>query len=209
MARIKAKFPVTGGRDDIRQEVERLFDSPQFARAPVMRALLSYLVEQSLAGNGDRLKAYTIAVDALGRAPSFDAQANSYPRVQVGRLRALLADYYAGNPGVGELRIAIPKGGYRVDFEEPLELGDRAPIGPAQFAGDTDGRPRFAPFQIAAGAAGAMIVGLVGWQNLRAEAETAPQSLITVALPAAENSADCAAGSGADDCGETAKRSGR
>lgn len=89
--------------------------STEFARAPVMRHLLGYLVDETLAGRGDRLKAYSVAVDALGRNADFDAQTDSYPRVQVGRLRRMLDTFYATSPPV-PLRLVIPLGAYRVQF---------------------------------------------------------------------------------------------
>lgn len=95
-------------------ELERIFASPEFTRSPVMRRLLRFLVDQTLAGRGDQLKAYSVAVDGLGRDPDFDAQTDSYPRVQVGRLRRMLDAYYArSGTGTGE-RLVIPNGAYRV-----------------------------------------------------------------------------------------------
>lgn len=107
---------ILAGSTDLRSEMARIFAAPQFERAPVMRRLLSYLVAQTLAGNGERLKAYTIAVDALGRDADFDAKQDSYPRVQVGRLRKLLDDFYAAQDTRSAIRIHIPKGAYAVDF---------------------------------------------------------------------------------------------
>lgn len=83
-----------------------------------MRRLLSYLVDETLAGRGGTLKAYSVAVDGLGRPDDFDAQSDSYPRVQVGRLRRMLDAYYA-REGDGELRIHIPPGRYLVEFAYP------------------------------------------------------------------------------------------
>ncbi len=122
MVRVRDFLPDTGDRDDILSEVVRIFEARQFARSPVMRSLLAYLVEQSVAGSGDRLKAYTIAVDALGRPPNFDAQSDSYPRVQVGRLRRLLADFYLENGVANGLQITIPKGAYAVRFDAADEV---------------------------------------------------------------------------------------
>lgn len=109
----------------IEAEIARLFAAPQFARAPVMRRLLTYLIDQTLAGNGTRLKAYTIAVDGLGRDPDFDAKQDSYPRVQVGRLRQLLDDAYAMAGSRAGVRIQIPKGAYAVEFEQADEISEQ------------------------------------------------------------------------------------
>lgn len=98
-------------------ELALVMASPEFVRSPVLRRLLEYLVEQTLAGNGERLKAYQIAVEGLGRDDSFDPQSDSYPRVQVGRLRKMLDLYYAGltpEQAEGRHRIIIPVGHYNV-----------------------------------------------------------------------------------------------
>lgn len=99
-------------------EVERLSRTPEFERAPVMRKLLSFLVRTTLAGQGDELNAYAVAVEGLGRGQDFDAMTDSYPRVQVGRLRKMLDTHYSALGRGGE-RLTIPSGGYRVDLIEP------------------------------------------------------------------------------------------
>lgn len=95
--------------------------SAEFVRAPVMRRLLDYLVRETLAGRGDQVKAYSVAVDGLGRDPDFDTQADSYPRVQVGRLRRMLDAYYARNPLISGIGLSIPNGSYKVRFFTPGE----------------------------------------------------------------------------------------
>lgn len=104
-------------------ELDRIFESEEFARSPVMRRLLRFLVDQTLAGNGDYLKAYSVAVDGLGRDPDFDAQTDSYPRVQVGRLRRMLEAYYARHGFPNAERLTIPSGAYRVYLHpvQPME----------------------------------------------------------------------------------------
>jgi len=105
------------------EELRCVISSPDFARAPIMKRLLTFLVGETAAGRGDQLKAYSVAVDGLGRAPDYDARADSYPRVQVGRLRRMLESYYAGTAPQSGMRLAIPSGRYRVALEpvEPLE----------------------------------------------------------------------------------------
>lgn len=95
-------------------ERDRVLCSPEFARSPLMAKLLSYLIEHRLANDGTRLKAYTIAIDALDKPEDFDPQADSYPRVQIGRLRRMLAVFY-GHEG-GETRLDIPLGSYEIEI---------------------------------------------------------------------------------------------
>lgn len=103
--------------DKMHQELRSVIASPDFARAPIMKRLLSFLVSETAAGRGDQLKAYSVAVDGLGRAPDYDARADSYPRVQVGRLRRMLDSYYNVTPPVDGLRLTIPSGRYRVTLQ--------------------------------------------------------------------------------------------
>lgn len=105
------------GSDRVLVELEAILASPEFQRAPVMRRLLSFLVRTTLAGRGEDLKAYSVAVDGLGRDPDFDAQTDSYPRVQVARLRKMLEIYYASAEPQDDIRFAVRPGGYRVHFE--------------------------------------------------------------------------------------------
>ena len=65
-----------------------------FSRAPLMRAFLNYVVMETLAGRGEKIIAYSIAVDALGKPTSFDAQRDPSVRVLAKRLRDSLDEYY-------------------------------------------------------------------------------------------------------------------
>lgn len=116
-------FPRGVTRERIDEELARIASAPDFARAPVMRRLLEFLVRETLAGRGESLKAYSVAVDGLGRPEDFDAQSDSYPRVQVGRLRRMLDAYYAREGAGDTLRLHIPPGQYAVFFaaEQPPE----------------------------------------------------------------------------------------
>ncbi|RDJ19818.1 hypothetical protein DWF00_04340 [Bosea caraganae] len=74
-------------------------------------------MEESLAGRGDRIKAYTIAVDVFGRGADFDGMLDPVVRIEAGRLRQALAEYYAGSGQAERIRISLPKGAYEPVFE--------------------------------------------------------------------------------------------
>lgn len=103
-------------RRKVDAELDAIEADPAFQRSPVMRRLLRFLVTETLAGRGETLKSYAIAVEALGREASFDPQTDSYPRVQVARLRKLLDAHYAHAVPVGDVQIRVPSGGYAVEF---------------------------------------------------------------------------------------------
>lgn len=167
MSIIEESGPDSSAMAAVRAETARLLSAPQFVSAPVMRRLLSYLVDQTLAGNGDRLKAYTVAVDGLGRDADFDAGQDSYPRVQVGRLRKLLDDVYDSGGSRKALRIHIPKGAYAVHFDTPA---DRERVEAEEAPADVPKGRRFAPsaerWRMAIVAVAAAFIALGAWQLL-------------------------------------------
>ncbi|UVK40883.1 hypothetical protein LHFGNBLO_002415 [Mesorhizobium sp. AR10] len=101
----------------VRETLERLLASETFGRSERARKLLRYLVEREQAGEADRLKGFSIAMDVFGKDGDFDPSTDAVVRVQAGRLRELLQHYFA-NEGVAEpVRIAIPRGGYVPSYE--------------------------------------------------------------------------------------------
>ncbi len=111
-----------------RAQVERIFQSKTFRSSDVLRHLLSYLVEASLAGTADELKEYTVAVDALGKPSSYDPRQESAVRMQVGRLRLKLAEYYRTEGVDDPVIVDLPKGGFRVVFEPRKMAFDSLPL---------------------------------------------------------------------------------
>jgi hypothetical protein len=78
--------------------------------------LLRYLAEHSLDHPGIALKEYQIATEVLGRPPGFDPQSDSTVRVQAGRLRVKLAEYYTQEGIDDPILVEIPKGSYALTF---------------------------------------------------------------------------------------------
>ncbi len=117
-----------------RAELHAVLQSGLFTRAPTLATLLSYLVERTLEGRSGEIKEYSIAVDALGRDPSFDQESDSIVRVQANRLRKRLLEYYEGPGKDHRIHITIPVGQYVPQFvEQPAERpveGAAAPAAP-------------------------------------------------------------------------------
>ena len=97
---------------EILAAVERIVTSPQMRGAPCLVAFLRFIVERALAGRPWQIKSYTIAVEALGRAPSFDPQIDPIVRVEAGRLRSALAHYYGSVGRDDPVVLYLPRGGY-------------------------------------------------------------------------------------------------
>ena len=98
--------------DDIRRELSRIVQSSTFRDSYRLTSILSFIVETTLAGNGGKLKAYTIAVEALGRGPDFDPQTDPIVRVEAVRMRQALTRYYSGVGRDDPLVIEVPRGSY-------------------------------------------------------------------------------------------------
>jgi TolB-like protein len=103
---------------EVRESLARMLSSRQFASAERRRKLLEYLVDEALAGRGGDLKEYKIGVDVYGRdASTYDPRVDPVIRVDIGRLRTKLAEYYAGEGRNDAVRIELPKGSYSVLFQ--------------------------------------------------------------------------------------------
>jgi TolB-like protein len=100
----------------VREQVERVLSSELFSSAGRHSRLLRYLVERTLAGEGDRLKEYVLGTEVFDRSDSFDPRIDSIVRVEARRLRSRLDDYYRG-PGAGDpVVITVPRGSYVPTF---------------------------------------------------------------------------------------------
>ncbi|HZQ94948.1 MAG TPA: hypothetical protein VFA67_08060 [Candidatus Sulfotelmatobacter sp.] len=94
--------------------------------------MLRYLAEHSLDRPGVALKEYQIATEVLGRPAGFDPQSDSTVRVQAGRLRVKLAEYYAQEGVSDPILVEIPKGSYALTFQlRPSKAGVQLASPPA------------------------------------------------------------------------------
>ena len=118
--------------DAVRAELERVLSSAIFQRSPKLRAFLRFVTEAVLEGQAERIKAYTIAVDALGRSPNFNPDENAIVRVDAVRLRYALKRYYDGEGGSDPIIISFSRGSYVPRFalrsSEPTRSVPLAPL---------------------------------------------------------------------------------
>src|SRR5580765_3290582 len=111
------------GREQCFQQIERLTKSHSLHSSESLCKLLRYLAEHSLDHPGVALKEYQIATEVLGRRPGFDPQSDSTVRVQAGRLRVKLAEYYGHEGADDPIFVEIPKGSYALSFQLRGKLG--------------------------------------------------------------------------------------
>jgi TolB-like protein len=110
--------------DEVRTELARILGSQCFAQAARSSDFLRYVVERSLAGEAERLKGYTIAIEVFKRPASFDAQSDPAVRVEAGRLRRRLLEYYVAEGYENPLRIDLPRGRYAPEFSYAARTHD-------------------------------------------------------------------------------------
>lgn len=180
--------------DAVREQLERVLSSELFRSAGRHSRLLRYLVERTLAGEGDQLKEYVLGTEVFDRSDSYDPRIDSIVRVEARRLRSRLEDYYRG-PGAGDpIVIAVPRGSYVPTFAAaatpavaiPTGAGAHAP--PAATATGDAGRVSSGARSVRSvavfGVAAAAILSLVGALLLNVDrspaAEASPKPSIAV-----------------------------
>jgi len=111
-------------RAQILGEIDRLVSSHTLHGSESLCKLLRYLAKQALDHPGVPLKEYQIATEVFGRQDNFDPQVDSAVRVQAGRLRSKLAEYYASEGAEDSILVELPKGMYALSFHaRPLGNG--------------------------------------------------------------------------------------
>lgn len=175
---------------EIREQVARIVESDDFRVPPRSKKFLQYVVEEVLAGRGERLKAYSIGIEVFGRDPSFDAQHDPVVRTEAARLRSALERFYLLEGVNDPLVISIPKGGYIPHFErseqadeseQPLESAGHVPD--ARFSWRQNWAAGIGALIILAGAAIWIVTGT--WKASRELSETPAALAQTPATAAA------------------------
>jgi hypothetical protein len=129
------------GREQCFQQIERLTNSHSLHSSESLCRLLRYLAEHSLDHPGVALKEYQIATEVLGRPSGFDPQSDSTVRVQAGRLRVKLAEYYTHEGLDDPVLVELPKGTYALSFHLRSPRPEAIPAAPIVF----EGKPHPAP----------------------------------------------------------------
>ena len=105
----------------VREQLGRILNSAPFLHSERRQRFLEYIVNETLAGRGERLKGYTIAVEVFGRPESFDPAVDPLVRIEAARLRDKLREYYETDGRRDRIRIDLPKGAYtpHIEFQQP------------------------------------------------------------------------------------------
>jgi len=108
-------------------QIERVINSHTFRGSPSLCKLLSYLGSHAVEQPGVSVKEYQVATEVFGRPANFDPKEDATVRVQAGRLRAKLAEYYASEGAGDSVLIDLPKGVYALEFRAKERHGTRQP----------------------------------------------------------------------------------
>jgi len=104
-------------RQIVLEQLSAVLASETFRGSERSCALLAYLVDRALSGEAERLKEYTVGVEALGRGGSFDPRVDPIVRAEASRLRRRLEKYYGSEGRGAAVAIVLPRGSYVPRFE--------------------------------------------------------------------------------------------
>jgi hypothetical protein len=105
-------------KDQLSGQIDRLVGSSVLRGSESLCKLLRYLGKQAVEHGGEPLKEYQIATEVFGRPPDFDPQLDSTVRVQAGRLRTKLTEYYSAEGSEDPVIIELPKGSYHLELRQ-------------------------------------------------------------------------------------------
>jgi TolB-like protein len=129
--------------DEVRACLRILLNHSEFNASERNKRFLTYVVEETLAGRADRIKAYNIALAAFDRNEDFDPLTDPIVRIEASRLRRSLEHYYLTAGKAERIRIDIPKGSYFATFtynEDAPAPGERS-VGDVGSAADVPTSP--------------------------------------------------------------------
>jgi hypothetical protein len=116
-------------REQYLGQIDKLVNSHVLHGSESLCKLLRYLAKHVLDHPGSPIKEYQIATEVFGRSTDFDPQLDSMVRVQAGRLRVKLAEYYGSDGAQDPVVVELPKGTYVLSFHHRAIVPNRSPTG--------------------------------------------------------------------------------
>jgi hypothetical protein len=107
------------GRQQKLEQLEKVLQSRTLQNSESLKAFLRFVVEKTVDKEDVLLKEYTIATEVFGRTDDYDPRIDSVVRVQAGRLRTKLHEYYTTEGKSDQIVIDLPKGHYHPVFNCP------------------------------------------------------------------------------------------
>lgn len=109
-------IPIDISPEQIKIQLQKISESDALKSKRVLCKLLNYITMETLEGRRDKLKGYTIGLAVFNKDCDFDADQDALVRINAGRLRRNLSNYYSNEGMNDEIIIEIPKGGYAPEF---------------------------------------------------------------------------------------------
>jgi TolB-like protein len=119
--------------EEILKQLSRMLGDDLFLRSERLSRFLRFIVEQALEGRAHELNQYAVGLAVFDKPPSFDPNIDPIVRVEAGRLRAKLREYYATSGQADSLRIGMARSGYRPFFSSLTP--ESVPLEPVGHAG--------------------------------------------------------------------------
>ena len=94
MTAIPLKFRSESDQTAVREQLDRILQQRPFVQSQRRQRFLEYIVNETLAGRGERLKGYNIALEVFDRPETFDPAVDPIVRIEAARLRDKLREYY-------------------------------------------------------------------------------------------------------------------
>jgi TolB-like protein len=113
---------------DIRRQLDRVLNSQGFLSSPRLCSFLSYVSEKKIIGEATKIKQYSIGVDVYGRELDFDPKTDPLIRIEAGRLRRKLREYYENQGKDDPVHVEIPRGNYVPNFSLPPQSLERQAV---------------------------------------------------------------------------------
>jgi TolB-like protein/Flp pilus assembly protein TadD len=108
----------------VARQLQRILDSQTFVTSERSRRFLHFVVQHSLLGDDTPLKEYVIGVEVFDKPESFDPKGDPIVRVQAGRLRSRLKEYYSSEGIADTVVIELSQRGYAaVSYERSMGAG--------------------------------------------------------------------------------------
>jgi hypothetical protein len=126
MGQLTGESPVNSDSARISAQVGRILRSRVFQNTEVLKRLLECLTRHAIDGDAADLKEYTVGIEAFGKPSDYDPKIDSSVRVQAGKLRQRLDEYYRTEGQSDGLIIELPKGHFKLEVR-PRET-ELAPV---------------------------------------------------------------------------------
>jgi hypothetical protein len=113
--------------DSIRAQLGKVLAGEPFSHSERLCRFLRFTVEEAIQGRAARLKEYQIGVEVFDKKGEYDPRIDPIVRVEAGRLRSKLEEYYRGEGRNDPVLIKLKKGGYAPVFERAEAASAGAP----------------------------------------------------------------------------------